>query len=240
MTDLVIITGASRGLGRALAENVPFPAHVVDISRTAPSDGPIEHLRADLSDPAEWPRVGDAVESMIELHSPSRCVLIHSAGVLTPIGFAGEVDATAYTSNVLLNSASGQVLGHRFLRAISGRDGRFELIMISSGAAKREYPGWSSYGAAKAALDHWVRIVGKEQAERGGVQVAAIAPGVVATEMQGEIRQADERDFPEVQRFHDIHDEGDLAEPGAAATKIWAVIEAGFEPGAVIDIRNTG
>ena len=238
MSDLVIISGASSGLGLALAGTVPFPATVVDISRSGPPEEGIEHVAADLADASSWEAVGEAMRSLVAEHDPDRAVFIHAAGTLTPIGFAGEVDSDAYASNVILNSASGQVLGHLFLEAVSHRDGIFDVVMISSGAANSAYPGWSSYGAGKAALNHWVRNVGAEQRERGGVRVSAIAPGVVATGMQSKIRKASERDFPNIERFHDLHEEGKLAEPDDAAVEIWLAIERGMETGSVIDIRD--
>lgn len=238
MTDLVMITGASSGLGLALARTVPFPASVVDISRSGANDDDIEHIAADLSDPSSWTMVGAEMHRLIEEHEPRRGVFIHAAGTLTPIGFAGEVDTDAYASNVVLNSASGQVLGHLFLEAVQGRSGTFDVVMISSGASSSVYPGWSSYGAGKAALDQWVRNVGSEQKERGGVRVSAIAPGVVATAMQEQIRSVPERDFPNVERFHELHDEGKLAEPENAARRVWEALERGIETGSVIDVRG--
>ena len=239
MTDLVVITGASSGLGLALARSVPFPAQIVDISRSGPPEGSgIDHFPADLSRPSEWASVGDELTRLINQLRPERGVLIHAAGTLTPIGFAGEVDSIAYTSNVLLNSAAGQVLGHHFLSAVATREGTFDLVMISSGAASSVYAGWSSYGAGKAALDHWVRNVGAEQEDRGHVRVSAIAPGVLDTAMQAEIRSTTEDDFPNVERFHDLHEGGDLVDPDDAARRIWDVIEHGIETGSVLDIRR--
>jgi benzil reductase ((S)-benzoin forming) len=238
VSDLVVITGASSGLGQALAETVPFPATVVDISRSGPTVDGVEHVPADLADPASWGRVAEELESLLAAHDPERVVFIHAAGTLTPIGFAGEVDTEAYTSNVLLNAAAGQVLGHMFLSAVKDREGTFDLIMISSGAAQGVYAGWSAYGAGKAALDQWVRNVGAEQTERGAVRVASIAPGVLATAMHEEIRHSTEHDFPTVSRFHALHDDGVLVEPKVAASRIWEAIERGLETGSVTDIRS--
>jgi benzil reductase ((S)-benzoin forming) len=238
VSDLVIITGASTGLGLALARSVPFPATVVDISRTGPRDESIGHVPADLSDPASWEKVGSELARLLDVNKPDRVVFIHAAGTISPIGFAGEVDTDAYSANVILNSAAGQVLGHMFLEAIRDRDGTFDLVMISSGAASSVYPGWSSYGAGKAALDQWVRNVGAEQEERGGVRVAAIAPGVLDTGMQRLIRDTPPQDFPNVDRFHSLYDDGVLSEPEEAAQRIWAVIDRGLEPGSVIDVRD--
>lgn len=238
MSALVIITGASSGLGQALAGSVPFPATVVDISRSGSETDGIEHIAADLSDPGTWTGIGAEIDRLISGHDPERAVFIHAAGSLTPIGFAADVDSTAYAANVLLNSAAGQVLGHLFLKAVRDREGLYQLIMISSGAANGVYPGWSSYGAGKAALNQWVRNVGAEQSERGGVQVVSIAPGVLATAMQEQIRETTAEDFPDVARFHALHEEDRLVDPMVAATKIWRAIEGGLETGSVLDIRN--
>ncbi|HJS71898.1 MAG TPA: SDR family NAD(P)-dependent oxidoreductase [Acidimicrobiia bacterium] len=238
MSDLVVITGASSGLGQALAATVPFPATVVDISRTGPTVDGVEHFPADLADPASWGEVAEELDRLLTALDPERVVFIHAAGTLTPIGFAGEVDTESYISNVFLNTAAGQVLGHLFLDAVKDREGTFDLIMISSGAAQSVYAGWSAYGAGKAALDQWVRNVGEEQSERGGVRVASIAPGVLSTAMQEEIRESSEHDFPTVARFHALHDDGVLVDPAEAASRIWEAIERGVEIGSVTDIRS--
>lgn len=212
---------------------------MVDISRSGPPAGfEIDHLEADLSLPSAWDDIAGQISDLVTAERPKRAVFIHSAGTLHPIGFAGEVESGAYARSVLLNSASGQVLGHAFLGAVRDREGQFDLVMISSGAASASYAGWSAYGAGKAALDHWVRNVGTEQQIRGGVRVSAVAPGVIDTPMQAEIRKTISDDFPDVRRFQDLHREGELVEPDVAARRLWTVIEAGLEPGSVVDLRN--
>lgn len=239
MGNVVIITGASSGLGLALADSVPFPARVVDISRSGPPESSgIEHLAADLADVATWGDVSSQIAGIIESEAPDRAVFVHAAGTLNPIGFAGEVDFEPYVSNVVLNSASGQVLGHAFLSAVRDRHGTYDLVMISSGAASNDYPGWSAYGAGKAALDQWVRYAGAEQKLRGGVRVAAIAPGVMDTDMQAGIRAMSEDEFPRVQRFRDLHEQGKLVDPEDAARRLWQAVETGLDPGTVLDLRD--
>jgi len=235
----VIITGGSSGLGLALANSVPFPARVVDISRSGPPEGSlIEHMAADLARVESWGPLSRQIVDIIESEKPDRATFIHAAGTLTPMGFAGEVEFGPYVNNVLLNSAAGQALGHAFLSAVRDRDGTYDLVMISSGAASNDYPGWSAYGAGKAALDQWVRYVGAEQKLRGGVRVAAIAPGVMDTDMQTGIRSMSEEEFPRVQRFRDLHEQGKLVDPEDAARRLWDVVESGLEPGSVLDLRD--
>ncbi len=239
LNSLVIITGASSGLGLALATSVPFPARTIDFSRSGPPPhAGIEHVVADLSDHRTWSLTATAISNAISATDPNRSVFIHCAGTLTPIGPVSQVEDDAYVSNVLLNSAAGQVLGMAYLKALSGRAGDHDLVMVSSGAATSAYTGWAAYGAGKAALNQWVRTVGKEQQINGGVRVSAIAPGVVDTAMQAKIRATDISDFPDVERFRQLKEEGDLVSPEEAARKMWVAIESRLESGAVIDLRN--
>lgn len=238
---LVWITGASSGLGAALAASVPYPnAHVVSISRS-PGGASSEHLPADLADPSAWSAVETHLLVRMAAFAGSRVVFLHNAGTIDPIGFAGEVEFAAYRNNVLLNSAAGQVLGHAFLTAVAGAGftGAVTLAMISSGAASSPYPGWSAYSAGKAALDHWVRAVGEEQRTRGSnVSVLSIAPGVVSTPMQATIRDSHVENFPHVEKFHDLHNQGRLQDPAEAAAAVWNVLRRDLPAGTVTDIRT--
>lgn len=237
MTTRIYITGASRGLGRALAAAAPADAEVVDVSRSGSDLDGVRHVSADLATPVGWSALGDLFDDELAGFTGERVTLIHNAGTLDPIGFAGEVDDAAYATNVLLNAAAPQVIGHRFLRAVAEVDARRELVLLSSGAAGKAYPGWSSYGAAKAAVDHWVRTVAEEQERRGGVRVHAVAPGVVDTDMQELIRSTDADDFPQVERFRELHEAGELRDPDDVARQLWAGLDAGL-PAPVVDLRD--
>jgi benzil reductase ((S)-benzoin forming) len=110
--------------------------------------------------------------------------------------------------------------------------------MLSSGAASTAYAGWSSYNAGKAAVDHWVRTVGAEQSPETGCRVIAVAPGVVDTAMQGEIRAVDEDAFPAVERFRELKESGSLISAEQAAEGIWSLFGREFPNGSVLDLRK--
>ena len=233
MKNLVWISGASSGIGAALAAQVPFPdARVIDLSRRG---GSVEHFKADLASPADWVRVEEHFAAEVAGFSGDRVVFVHNAGTVVPIGPAESVDAEAYTQAVLLNSAAPQVLGRAFLRATAGLTCERHLVMLTSGAATKPYPGWSAYNAGKAAIDHWVRTVG---AEASTCRVIAVAPGVVDTAMQTEIRSVDDSAFPPVERFRDLHRTGALITPTQAATGIWSLFTHNIPTGTVLDLRN--
>jgi benzil reductase ((S)-benzoin forming) len=234
---LVWISGASSGIGSALATTVPWEdVRVIGVSRRPPAIG--EHVEADLAEPGSWQLVGQSFERELAGWSGDRVVLVHAAGVIDPIGFVGEVDTGAYVRNVILNSAAGQVLGHMFLAATKDVDARRHVVMLTSGAAKSVYPGWASYGAAKAGLDQWVRDAGAEQELRGGAQIVAIAPGTVDTGMQQLLRETTEHDFPKRQKFVDLHRDDALADPERVAEQIWALLDRGLDNGTVVDLRE--
>jgi hypothetical protein len=102
------------------------------------------------------------------------------------------------------------------------------------------YEGWSAYGAGKAAVDQWARVAGAEQKRRGGRgRVLSVAPGVIATPMQEQIRGMTEDAFPVVERFRELHRAGALRDPADAARDLWGlVVKDTFANGAVLDLRE--
>jgi benzil reductase ((S)-benzoin forming) len=235
---LVWISGASAGLGAALAATLPFDAELVDISRRGGTPGAY-HVAVDLADPASWPVVEMDFRQRIAEYSPDLVVFIHNAGTLTPLGPADRVDTAQYTRNVLLNSAAALVLGQAFLSAVSGCDCEQHLIMVSSGAARRPHEGESSYCAAKAAIDQWVRTTGLEQRRRDpGCRVISVSPGAIDTDMQAELRACTDDQVPESNRFREMYTQGLLDKAEDVARTIWSTLDRDLDNGSVLHIRD--
>lgn len=235
---LVWISGASAGLGAALAATLVGDADIIDLSRRGGTPG-THHVAVDLADPASWPVVEADFTRRLATFDGDTVVFIHNAATLTPLGPAGTTDSAEYTRNVLLNSAAAQVLGHAFLRAVAPYDVEKHLIMLSSGAGHKPHEGESSYCAGKAAIDQWVRAVGLEQQRRQpGCRVLSIAPGAIDTAMQAELRACSDDVFPEASRFRELDAQGGLAKPEDVARIIWSLLDRDIPNGSVLHVRD--
>ena len=84
------------------------------------------------------------------------------------------------------------------------------------------------------------KVIAKEQKElKNGVSVVSIYPGVVATNMQEQLRNTPKENFKYVQRFIDLHDQGNLFTPKQVAEKIFQLDQAGeLKSGRILDVRT--
>jgi benzil reductase ((S)-benzoin forming) len=220
-----LITGASQGLGRALAEAILArpDTHVLGISRHATIEHPrYQHQPLDLSDI-------EAVEhnlGKIFLARPDAqsITLINNAGILGEIGYTGELPNEHFQFVFDLNVVAPAMLMNTFLSAYGNLSGIPRTILnITSGAAQRPVDGWAAYCASKAALNSLSETAQKEQELRGsGVRIWALAPGVVDTAMQEHIRTAEVAQFSEQEKFAGLHSEGQLQSAPIAANHILA------------------
>lgn len=217
-----IITGASRGLGKALAEAALAQpdTKVLGVSRHATIEHErYQHQPLDLSDV-------DALQNNITKVFPvwpdaSSITLINNAGVLGNIAYVGEQTNEHYNFVFDVNLVAPAMLMNTFLSAYSGLNVPRTILNISSGAAQRPVDGWGAYCASKAALEMLSQVTQKEQDLRGtGVRIRALAPGVVDTGMQEQIRGVDEESFSEVARFVELAAEGKLQALEEVADKI--------------------
>jgi benzil reductase ((S)-benzoin forming) len=222
---IVWISGATQGIGAALARSVPYPdARVINISRRLHPD--FETILADLTDPASWDIVSDHFASELAAFEGERAIFIHNAIYPGENGFAGEADPSEYRRQVFANAAAPLVLGDAFIRACQPR---YEsgLVMISSASAKFPMRGMSVYAAAKAGMEQWVRGVRSERKMRGDPWVVAIRPGFVVTEALKERYAGEAPDpnaFPGWAGVARAIAEGRGDTPDEAAQGIWGLL----------------
>jgi benzil reductase ((S)-benzoin forming) len=177
---IIWISGATEGIGLGLARNQPYPnARIVNLSRRQHPD--YETVRFDLAEPATWHAVAAHFRNELRDFKGTRAIFIHNAYMGGTQGFVGEVNQDLYHKAVTANVAAPLVLGDAFVRAC--RPGyESGLVMITSAAARVPWEGDAVYCAAKAAAEHWVRVVRRERKRRAtGPWVVAIRPGFVDT-----------------------------------------------------------
>jgi NAD(P)-dependent dehydrogenase (short-subunit alcohol dehydrogenase family) len=209
-----IVTGASRGLGRALAvELARAGAHVVLAARESEAlhaaaaairaDGGVAHaVAADLGDPRAIHAIAGAAAALV---GPID-LLIHNASALgpTPLRLLLDTDCEELERVLQVN-----LLGpFRLSKAIAGGmalRGQGTIVHVSSDAAVSAYPRWGAYGVSKAALDHLARSWAAELGAYG-VRVLVIDPGEMDTAMHAAA-------IPEADR-------ASLAQPAAVARRI--------------------
>jgi benzil reductase ((S)-benzoin forming) len=215
---VVWISGASSGIGAALAASVPYEgARLIGIGRRPPAHG--EHVGADLADPGAWPRVAGHFGAVLNRHRHDAAVCVHMSGVATPIGPVVDADPGAYARAVLLNAASGQVLGKAFLDACGSSGTPATLVLCSSPAAAMPAYGASHYGAGKSALQYWAAAVATET--EGWARVFSVVPYAVDTPMVRATIAQPPGATPVAERLRAAAERGDLATPEVTAAQIW-------------------
>jgi len=187
----VLITGASKGLGAALAEEVAAAgARVVlvargekdllsTVARIRDRGGEAHALPGDISDKLHAHRIAGAAAALagpIEL-------LVHNASALGPTPLRLLLDTECEDLEAVLQA--NLVGPFRLTKIVAGAmalRGSGLVVHVSSDAAVAAYPRWGAYGVSKAALDHMNRIWAAELAGTG-VRFVSVDPGEMDTEM---------------------------------------------------------
>lgn len=238
-----IVTGHTRGIGASIAaELLAQGIEVLGVSRgthaalAAEFPATLVQDEVDLADAAQVERWIGSARLRDFVAGAQRVVLINNAGMLGPVGALETQDPAGIAKAIQLNVATPMMLAAAFAQASTDAVDR-RIVHISSGAARNAYRGWSIYCASKAALDHHARAVALD-AHRS-IRICSLAPGVVDTQMQTEIRDTALDRFPDRQRFEALKREAKLASPDDAARRIVAyVFSDAFGEGAAEDIRT--
>ncbi len=243
---IAIVTGASRGLGAALARQLAASVQqLITVSRNsdeqtaqiAQASGCHHvHYGHDLSDVQHIEAAALGIFTPLDL-TASRYLLINNAGSLGPVGqFDTLKDAVAVSDTFNLNVTSAMLMTTALLRATKHLDADVQVVNISSGAGRSPTAGWGVYCATKAALDMYTRVA---RLEAPRARLVSLAPGVIDTTMQQDIRSTAAQDFPDLDRFKTLNDTGALASPQAVAEKIIRYINSDdFASKEIDDIRQ--
>ncbi|MGQ9725459.1 MAG: SDR family NAD(P)-dependent oxidoreductase [Tepidimonas sp.] len=253
---LTILTGASRGLGRAMAEQLLGPQRLLlTIERrpdpalaalAAQRGAQLEQWSQDLSEPLE---AAQRLAHWLGELSPAAiasATLINNAAVLPHIGPLQSCPADELSRAVRVGLEAAMHLTATFLRtsdrwvAEYGWDGPRRVLNISSGLGRYPMAGQAAYCAVKAGLDHFSRCTALDEARRpNGARIVSLAPGVIDTDMQEQMRAGDPAGFPDKGRFLQLHAQGLLTPAHEAARRVLAWLDRpDFGDPCVADVRH--
>ena len=247
---LFILTGASRGMGLAMAQQLLGAGHTVltlarrvnsDLALLAATSGAkLTQWSTDLTDGTA---AATHLRGWLGDMAPSRfasATLINNAGAIPPIVPLRDSRAADLASALRVGLEAPMLLAGAFLGATRDWPGPRKVLNISSGLGRKAMASQAAYGAAKAGMDHFTRCLALDEAQApNGAAVCSLAPGVINTDMQVQLRSADAATFPDRGNFEQLKRGGQLTSPEDAAQRILAYLarpDFGAEP--VADVRE--
>ena len=224
-TKWAVVTGAGSGIGRALTITLAN-AHGFKILAVGRREEKLKEtqrhnprqiviLTADVSKEEGRQKIGQKVAKIGSID-----FLIHNAAQLQPVKSLKSVGLDEWRQHFAVNVEGPLFLTQKLLPFLKQGS---RILHIGSGAAHHAYAGWGAYCTSKAALYMLYQVWKKELAGEG-ILVGSLRPGVVNTPMQDQVRQADKKEFPALDRFVQLKEEGKLIAPEITARFICHVL----------------
>ncbi len=247
---LTILTGASRGMGLAMAQQLLQAGHqLLCLSRnTQPalqkaaqgSGALLEQWNIDLADGASAAERLSAWLKALPAHRYASATLINNAGVIPALVPLRESAPTDLAHALRVGLEAPMQLCAAFLGATRDWSVSRKVLNVSSGLGRRAIASQAGYCAAKAGMDHFTRCLAMDEALiPHGAKVCSLAPGVIDTDMQLQLRTADAAFFPDRSRFEGLKAEDQLTSPEEAARRVLVYLaRAYFGEQPVADVRG--
>ncbi len=247
---LYILTGGSRGMGLAMAEQLLQADHLLlcisrqvndKLAALAQARGAsLLQWQADLADGAS---VARRLQDWLAAQDPAgwaSATLINNAGVIPRIGPLSQADGADLAHALRVGLEAPMQLSAAFIGSTEHWPVPRKVLNISSGLGRRAMASQAGYCAAKAGMDHFTRCLALDEALKPkGARVCSLAPGVIDTDMQVQLRSAQGQDFPDQANFRQLKDSGMLSTPQDAASRVLAYLgrpDFGAQP--VADVRD--
>lgn len=234
------ITGVSRGIGKALVDELLKNEnnYVIGIGRT----NELKHERFEFIN-LDLIKLDLVKEfKFIQIIDAESITLINNAGMLGDVNHVGKLDNQSIIDTYSLNAITPTILMNNFAMAYHQFPGKKLVLNISSGAGRHSIESWSTYCASKSALDMFTTVAESEQMsfyKNNSIKFLSVAPGIIDTKMQDEIRTVDKSRFDKVDTFINYKQEGKLTKPKDLALQLVDLInnsETFVAP--LIDVRE--
>ncbi|KAI8899099.1 hypothetical protein BC833DRAFT_587128 [Globomyces pollinis-pini] len=190
MSKVIVISGASKGIGLSIAKKCLMEGAIVfGFGTSAPTTPSIDNLLQNYptftyisTDLAQEGSGASAVQQCIAKYGKVDAI-VHNAGVLAPVGTFSEIDLNEWRKLMQINFFAGMEMIQAGINSLRENNGT--AILVSSGASTKPYPTWMPYCVSKVSLNTAASILALEEPK---VAVIAVRPGVVDTPMQEQIR----------------------------------------------------
>jgi benzil reductase ((S)-benzoin forming) len=247
MKKFAIVTGASRGFGSAISHKLLAEGYsLISISRienselrTAAAEHGTEyiHFPCNLADGAGVEHTFSKVLDEVNKDDSEEILMIHNAGTVAPIHTVGNLQHQAAAESTQINFISPMIMTNMLFQLA---DKKLKIANITSGAAERPIEGWSVYCSTKAALNMFTKTAALEQKTAGTSHtIFAFNPGIMDTDMQGEIRSSTQDQFSDIAKFQDYKKEGLLRAPEIVAeTFVALLLNPDTESGEIYHIHD--
>ena len=247
---LYVLTGGSRGMGLAIAEQLLQRGNtLICISRntnatlTEQAQKVGAHLEQWSHDLADGASASETLKKWLLLQDSTQlqsATLINNAGVIPTIAPLSQADPNNLAMALRVGLEAPMQLCAAFLGATENWNLPRKVVNISSGLGRRAMASQAGYCAAKAGMDHFTRCLALDEALKpNGAKVTSLAPGVIDTDMQVQLRGAAPENFPDQNGFQQLKATGMLTSPADAAKRIldyMARPDFGSQP--VSDVRD--
>ncbi|PAE06729.1 hypothetical protein CHI12_14780 [Terribacillus saccharophilus] len=219
-----VVTGASRGLGEAIAKQMMEKGiQVIGVARKNSDNLPsyegkdnasYTYRYGDLQDTAACAKAFEELAADIFTKADDTVYLINNAGVVGPIATADAYSLAEWEAHMAINLTAPMLACSIFLKYAKTHNIPLVIVNVTSGAAERSVHGWSAYSTSKAGLNRYTETVALEEAEAGTNNIAiAYNPGIMDTDMQADIRSSELEQFQDVQKFKDYVKNKSLRDP---------------------------
>lgn len=233
------ISGTSRGIGKAIAQLLLKDENniVIGMSRSRSIDHKrYLHIVMDMN-------MIEAVQAyqFEQYDDAEKIVLINNSGVLGDVNHIGEMGSQRMIETFNVNLIAPTVLTNSFMKSYADNNAEKIIINISSGAASHAINSWSTYCSSKAGLEMFAKVLDGELKEAGNTKtkIFSIAPGIIDTEMQTEIRAVPDENFSGKSKFVSLKENNQLTSPSELADNLFDVIQnPGKYPNSVMDFRE--
>ena len=220
MDKVVIITGASKGLGKAITDSVLLrnDTIVVSISRSIHNDHIVfknkrfHFIKTDLSKPF---KINSFKILKKLINQNSQIFIFNNASVILPINKVGNFSSFDINYSININIKFPVSLINYMIHTFYTNNINF--INITSGAANKPIAFWSLYSSCKSYMELFFNVLKKENKEVNNLSFISIDPGTLDTEMQNKIRT---NKFPDQDFFLNLKSSNELVKPAFAAKNI--------------------